>query len=484
MKFKNISILLILAFVVELFSIPINISVVGNTKFPGVYNFDTNNRVSQVVQFITLNTLSKEGDALLELQQQNSLLETNKSYEINPLLLDKNKAKQMQTANLKKIEGMQKAEEMLTKLSPDDYNLAEISYRRVILIRNGKAETLNLQKFLDEGDTANNPYLMNDDVIKLLPLDSVVEVTGSVNREGKFEIISGDRISDAINFALGFSQDASIDNIRVERYSENGKLINFVINYNDIMNNSNSSKNILLQHNDIIKVFKKPFLNTEKSIEVKGMVNYPGTYSIDDSTTVLTVLENAGGPLPNADLNFAILIDKESFDQYDPDLERLLSLNITTMSTSEYSYYQSKIREIAGKHFLNIKELWETKNPELDRIVRNGDMLIIKEPFMMVNVSGAVHNAGLQPWEEGLNWSDYVKKAGGTIPSAFESKVRVIRQGTRVWVKANSSTVVNPGDEVFIPEHEDMTTWDYIKEGLSITAQAITIIIGVHSLTK
>ena len=154
------------------------------------------------------------------------------------------------------------------------------------------------------------------------------------------------------------------------------------------------------------------------------------------------------------------------------------------MSTSEYSYIQTKLREVSGKHYVNIKKLWETKDEKYDRKVKAGDIIYIKEPLLLVNVSGAVQNAGLQPWEEGKTLSYYIQSAGGYIPSAFESKARVIRYDTNVWIRAKEEIVINPGDEIFVPEVKDRTFWDYFTEGLAVTAQVITIVLGVHTLTK
>jgi len=250
------------------------------------------------------------------------------------------------------------------------------------------------------------------------------------------------------------------------------------------MENLDNSSNIELQHNDVIKVAKKPYLYNKKAVQVIGLVKYPGDYSIDDNSTLLSVLEKAGGPLPNADLNFAMLIDKTTFSSYDPDLERLLSLNITIMSVTEYSYYQTKLREISGKHYIDIGKLWETKDKKYDRPVKDGDIIFIRESQMLVNVSGAVQHAGIQPWNANKTWQDYIEDAGGLIPTAYESKIRIIRYDTNAWVKVKKDTVINPGDEIFIPETRDKTYWDYFSEGLAVTAQIITIVLGVHTLTK
>lgn len=456
-------------------ALPVNISIVGNVDNPGVYVMDSSNRVSQAIQFIELGITPN----ISTLSSTSKLAEMSE-LEIDTSLLEKQKIA-LATKNKQKF-GLNPQLEIEEE---EVFKAQEVSQRKVILIRKGFSQELNLQEFYLNGDIAQNPYLQNDDIIKLLPRERVVKLTGEVNREGNYEFKDGEKLSDLIQFGQGLTKNADLANIRVENYNpETGNLTVKTVNYQEIGQNPNSSENISLKHNDLIKVFPKPYLNERKSVEVKGLVKYPGEYSIDENSSLLSVLESAGGPLDSANLSFAILIDKSLFDSYDPDLERLLASNSTLMSISEYSYVQTKLREIAGKHFVNIKELWETKDEKYNRKVKTGDIIFVKEPLLLVNVSGAVQHAGLQAWQEGKNLAYYVKSAGGYTPSAFNSKVRVIRYDSNVWVKASNKTVINPGDEVFVPEVKDKTLWDYVSETLAVTAQLITIVLGVHTLTK
>ncbi len=469
----------VLLIVSSLFSLPINVSIVGSVDNPGVYVFDSNNRLSQAVQFIELSSLQSIGSEL-----QSDKAEMLVDVENNQQLSGSLKADMIAETNMKKIEGLEQARELKSTLGQEEYIIPEISYRKVVLIRNGEEKEINLLNFFLTGSLENNPYLLNEDVIKLFPVERSVQIQGAVNKAGTIEFVEGERLSDAVKYAFGFKLSADISHVLVDRYSEDGSLTKIYVDYTAVKENIDSEQNIKLQHNDKISVFEKTFYIEEKIAEVRGLVKYPGEYAIDDNSTLLDVLTQAGGPLKSADLNFAILIDKNVADTFDPDLERLMSLNMALMSSSEYSYYQSKLREISGKHYVNIKKLWETKDEKYNRPLNNGDIIIIKEAVLTVNISGAVFNAGLQPWEEGKTWEEYVTSAGGLIPSAYESKAKVIRYQSGVWIDLEDDTPIYPGDEVFIPEHKDRTTWDYVVEGLAITAQVMTIILGVHTLTK
>ncbi len=465
---KSIIVLLLISIYLQLIALPINVSIIGNTDNPGVYIFDSSNRVSQAINYLGTSNIPVLADVENDAEQMEGKL----------LGLDS----EDRLDYSKKLAILDDSDNPLTKIQGSNDN---VSYRNVLLIRGGQTIKLNLQDFFLNGDLASNPYLQNDDVIKLLPIESSVELVGQVNKPGAYELIAGEKLSDLIQYGLGFTQDADLANIRINRLNgETGQLKSWTVNYNLIKDNLQHADNIVLEHNDVVKVSTKPYLYEKKVVKVMGLVRYPGEYSIDDNSTLLSVLEHAGGPLPSADLNFAMLIDKSTYGSFDPDLERLLSLNITTMTVTEYSYYQTKLREISGKHYIDIKKLWETKDKSIDRPVKDGDILFIREPQMLVNVSGAVRNAGLQPWDASKNWQDYIVNAGGYTNSAYESKIRIIRYNTKAWVKITRETSVNPGDEIFIPEKPDRTFWEYFTEGLTITAQLITIILGINTLAK
>ncbi|OQY39674.1 MAG: hypothetical protein B6226_01405 [Candidatus Cloacimonetes bacterium 4572_65] len=481
MKSKIALVVLTLIFALELLALPISVSIVGNVDNPGVYIFDSNNRVSQAIQFIELQQLQ---DISYEIKEATALQSDNLN-EAKLGLADDKSTQLVAYNNQKKLSGLKEAQKIKEELNREDFSLTASSSRRVFLLRGEETIELNLNNFFMTGDLNDNPYLLDNDIIRLIPIESKIFVEGEVHREGEFEILKGDRISDVLEFSLGLKPAADLNRVLLYRYAEgSSNLITIELDIEAILENSNSESNILVLNDDRVVAYEKPVYHQKKSITIKGCVNYPGEYIIDANSTLLSVLECAGGPTAEADLNFALLIDKSNFDSYDPDLERLMSLNITTMSISEYSYYQTKLREISGQHYVNIEKLWSTKDSKYNRAVQDGDIIYIRRPALLVNVSGAVNTAGLQPWKAGLTWEEYIRNADGITSTALLGKVKIIRYKTGVWVNPKKDTVVNGGDEIFVPERKDLSTWDYVLEGLAVTAQVITIVLGVHTLTK
>src|SRR5690554_3580822 len=217
MKNKLIGICLLLNFCVQIIALPINVSIVGNLDNPGVYILDSSNRISQALQYVELNLITDPTDMFRPLSQLDDMSE----LKIDTSMLEEQK-KALATQNMKN------KSTYYTELKDEDeetFKAKPISKRKVILIRNKVQQELNLQDFYINGNIANNPYLQNDDVVKLLPLATSVRLTGEVNREGLYELIEGEKLTDLIDFGQGLTKDADLQNILVERYDpESGKL--------------------------------------------------------------------------------------------------------------------------------------------------------------------------------------------------------------------------------------------------------------------
>jgi len=153
---KSIVFLILISFYVQLFALPINVSIIGNTQNPGVYILDSSNRVSQAIDYMTKTSFSA-----LEAKVKDSDMEED-IFNLNP---------KTQIDNNQKLAILEKEKkDSLPNRQVEETD--NISYRRVILLRNGQQSVLNLQDFFLNGNLDNNPYLQNDDVIKLLPIEN------------------------------------------------------------------------------------------------------------------------------------------------------------------------------------------------------------------------------------------------------------------------------------------------------------------------
>ena len=109
----------------------------------------------------------------------------------------------------------------------------------------------------------------------------------------------------------------------------------------------------------------------------------PGKDTPDGKQTangwLLQILEKFGGPSPLADAEKSI---------------------INRDTTGETLY-------------VDVRALWNTRNPELNVTLEPRDHIIIPMKKTMVIVAGEVNNAGVFPFQSSSIVSDYIKLAGG-----------------------------------------------------------------------
>lgn len=124
------------------------------------------------------------------------------------------------------------------------------SKRRIQLRRESDSETLDIYLYENSGDTSQNPFLMENDVIFVPAKLGEIRVEGPVNRPGVYEIGKSVSLASAIQMAGGFTTGRSLkDPIRVVRYDDNEQ--KEVI---EVENSASSLKAFKLVKGDIVVV--------------------------------------------------------------------------------------------------------------------------------------------------------------------------------------------------------------------------------------
>ena len=113
-------------------------------------------------------------------------------------------------------------------------------------------------------------------------------VSGDVLRPGMYSIVDNTTVLKAISIAGGFSGYGPASRVKVLR-PEKGKQGYTAVPVNiKAAINGDSAQNFLIQPGDVIEVTKGEF-------SVYGEVIRPGTYPIEENTTVLKAISMAGG---------------------------------------------------------------------------------------------------------------------------------------------------------------------------------------------
>ena len=265
------------------------------------------------------------------------------------------------------------------------------SFRNIGLFRNNElVATLDIYEFLMNGKRYNNIRLQDQDIIKVNPYVSRVDLTGEVKRPGLYELAEEEVLQDVISFAGGFSDKAYHKLLTVYRKTDTErKILN--VSKEDI-------ESFIMHDGDSIPV--APILKRfENRVMINGAVYRPGDYSLSDGLTLNELINRAEGLKDDAFLNRALIYRTRE----DLSLE-IIPVNLKTIINNETS-------------FTLIKE----------DIVSVASIFDLREDYY-VEINGEINKEGIFPYMGNTTLEDIIVMAGGLKESASLSKAEVARR--------------------------------------------------------
>ncbi len=211
------------------------------------------------------------------------------------------------------------------------------SLRDIKLIRNnGMVRSFDLYDLLIKGDRSNDLNIEAGDTILVGSASQFVEIDGAVNRPAIYEILEGEKVSDIVNFALGFNQTANKSNISVSYLD---------LDQASVINKTSVTMDQSLKNALSVDVFN--YVNDENlSISVFGAIEEPGFYNLEEYKYLNDLIE---------DLSFikvypwlAVL---EQFDD-----ESLVKSTILFSLNDESTYQSIELLPNSKLYFANIDE--------------------------------------------------------------------------------------------------------------------------------
>lgn len=345
---------------------------------------------------------------------------------------------------------------------------------------NGENITLDLEKFRLTGDFKYNPYLKNEDVIIFPNFDiekNFVSIYGAVNNPVIFQYVEGDRLSDALIFAQGFSPVyENITTIEISRLSYRGEkeeILRF-----------NIDENPLLKAGDRIRVLADEVRRRDYKVYIAGEVKRPGLIPITKSSTTLKeVIEKAGGVTEKADLLKAELIRGANVFKlpiFTEEMENLLMLRMADISPEDSLVFivDNKLRFSRGNATINFEEIVNDTTQFHSFIVKNGDYIYIPEKIKLVYVFGQVNNPGYIIYVAGKKIDYYIQQAGG-VGGIAKDEYYLIKGKTRSWhkVEEGENIDVEAGDYIWVPK-KPIRDFDYYLQRIGLIGGTITGIVS------
>ena len=384
---------------------------------------------------------------------------------------------------------------LLTRMHPD-YSIETLS--------------LNLEKILS--GEMEDVKLQKEDVLQINSIydfeeEKFVRITGEINNPGVYRFSDNFSLKDLIFQAKGLKKAAKGGTAFISRrppqQSAYAQIETEQLAITD--NLKVSSNEYLLRPFDHVTIRKNPSYFEEKSIQILGQVNLPGTYPIESADERISdVIGKANGLNEFAYPAGATLIRKSEFNRNSNDQQEKKSnlLNfLNNMDTTLYSesdlvvinkineelgYDQNKnnpknenlsalaqknrIKEISNNNTgadINLKEAESIaldltnilSNPGSidDLILEDGDIINIPKKLSTVSVMGKVLYPNTIGFESSKGLKYYINEAGGFNNRAKRKHTYVVYANGNA-AKTNSFLGIKfypkiaPGTEIIVPE--------------------------------
>lgn len=361
----------------------------------------------------------------------------------------------------------------------------KISSKRNVMVyrQNGDSLKADLLRFEITSRTTFDPLLQEGDRIFVPVRDNRINlygIFGAVRNPGYFEYASGDSLADLIDLGHGLKMDADSENVEVVRFGpDNQRTFSVEVDM------TGEDWNIPLRPDDRVFIKARQEFHEKYQVLLTGEFLYPGYYAIkSDSTLLSEVVEKAGGFSEVASLPEAEMTRVSAEEIVDPEYERLKKMQVAEMTESEYDYFKIKSRSKPGRVAVDFVGLFIRGDSSKDFILRDGDVINVPRKSKVISVIGEVVNPGLLPFEPDVDYSHYIRRAGGFSERASKGKVSIIKGTSREWKDAKKGMSLEPGDTVWIPEKKKHDYWGFVKDTLTFVGNLATVYLVIQQATK
>lgn len=354
------------------------------------------------------------------------------------------------------------------------------------------------------------------DVIRVFSVVSdrgVVRLSGAVYRSGEYGVSDGLTVKRLIEMAGGLRPHAYTKSMEITRVTptQDGPVTTKIsIDLGKAME-GDPGHDVPLMSNDYLLVRSVPEWKLYDTMEIKGEVRFPGTYTFRKGDTLSEIIERAGGFTEDAYLKGATFVrdsvrrlQQERLDESISRLEQEFLVSSTVATSVALTPEEAQQRESVmlqqkaliekmrlarakGRISIRLAPLDKFRGSPHDQTLEDGDVLTIPRKPAQVQVVGSVHNQTAFVYSADTSVEDYIRLAGGVTKNADEDEVYVLKaDGTAVsrkaaggwgisWDSGNNrwrggglmAMSLDPGDTVVVPVETEKIAW--LREVKDIT---------------
>ncbi len=366
---------------------------------------------------------------------------------------------------------------------------------------------LDLSAFYSRGDRLHNIPLQDGDLVKVLPIDSrvynTVTLDGFVKHPGEYEFRTGMRVSDL----------ASRDRVLPEAFLDSVEVVRQSPDYTREVHRLNllqawqGEPKHDLELRPLDKVVVRSEFKSAESITLKGEVKRPGVYAVAKGERLSSVIQRAGGYTADAYLMAAVFTRERVKEEEQKRLDEFIRAQEAALLTQSAALVEGAgglsgggakeeaalqaqtlaprremLRVLAsqvvlGRVVVHLDEPEKMAGKGDDILLEDKDTLAIPKRPSSVLVVGAVRNPTAILHKDGESAEYYINRAGGFSKQADKKEVYIVRADGSAVTSFTKLRTLEPGDTILAPADTDPRA-----RPLSITREVATI-LGQFALT-
>ncbi|NSL89775.1 capsule biosynthesis protein [Chitinophaga sp. Mgbs1] len=265
------------------------------------------------------------------------------------------------------------------------------SFRSIQVVRNGQTvTTFDLYDFLAHGDLTNNIVLQDQDIVKINPYKTRVELSGEVKRQAIFEAKEGETLQNIIDYAGGYTDVSFRDIIRAYRVNNKER---------EVVNITAAEvSSFKLKSGD--QFFVDSILNRfSNRVTIAGAVFHPGNYALEENMTIADLIKKADGVKEIAALSRGLI------RRLQPDFTpAFINFNVQDVLTGKSSLRLQKEDSVMIYSKFDLREEYG------------------------VRIDGEVNKPGYFSYADSMHLEDLILMAGGLKDAASTQRVEISRR--------------------------------------------------------
>jgi protein involved in polysaccharide export with SLBB domain len=307
----------------------------------------------------------------------------------------------------------------------------------------------------------------------------VVAIGGVVRTPGEYPLERDMRISDLLRAGGQPADAAYLQGAELARYTVvNGETRQTEVISVDLaaVRRGDPDTDLLLRPYDVLTVKQVAEWTETEFVTLSGQVRFPGQYPIRRGESLRSVIDRAGGVLPDGFLEGAVFTreavrerEREQLDRLAARLQKDLSfLALQASQTATDKSANSEQALLIGRGLLEdlrstqpvgrvVVDLDGVLSGRVDDVdLRDGDALIVPRRPQSVIVLGEVQSTTSHIWRSELTRDDYIGLSGGTTARADERRIYVVRADGSVIANregffSRAQEQIRPGDAIVVP---------------------------------